>query len=558
MVPGSASSVLPQPPSIMTTVPHSLAPASRRPFALAAFAAVLPLVPSALAADGSWGTTLLTGAANWTDTANWSGGTVADGVGAVATFSQDLTGALNLTLGAPTTVGTINLTDTGAGTDRGLTFVGGTLVFQRSVGDGTPTITASIGAGGLFDIPVQFNGANIQGTQGLVINGGTLANYSTTNAANRFNGGSGGSTRWSGFSGALTLNGGRWTTENLNVMPNNNEIVLSGGTELRAVFNNTRNQVLRGLSSSDAAAKASANDNASAEGVLTLGNNTTAGETYTFAGSVGGDIATQGAGQENSRLGITKTGSGTQKFTGANLYVGTTTINGGTLLVNGTHLADTSLSGNLAALATRGSYAVNSGGTLGGTGTIKPYDTAGGGVIITIASGGTLSPGDGGVGTLTLDNTASARSILNFSSGGLGAFDLGAGVTSDTVSLIGSASLASEVFFNNTTLNFTDLTGGSLSTGDYLLFAGDANVSTTTGYGGLTLGGGFSGTSFSGTLITGGLVVGSGLGGYSSSTLFLVGNDIYVNVSAVPEPSTCAALAGLGVLGLAAWRRRRG
>lgn len=541
------------PPPIMTTVSRSFAPALRRPLAIAAFAAALPLVPSAFATDGSWSAAgVLTGSTTWETTSNWTSGIVPGGTDAVATIQQDFTGNTTVSTSG-VTLGTLNYSDTGSGTDRTFVLGAGTWTFATS--SGTPTI--NIGqSGDTLDIGFQINGAAIAGTQGLKLSVASGTTWSGTGSSVRL----GGSINWTGFSGALTLDGGRWTTENPNVLPSANELVLSGGAAFRAVgVNNgatTRDQTIGGLTSADGTAVVASGDNATATGTLTI--NTATSTAYTFAGQIGANIFNTASGNENSRIAITKNGTGTQRFSGANTYVGTTTLNGGTLLVNGTHIADSSVAGSgLSALATRGAYVVNSGATLGGTGTIKPYDTAGGGVMINIASGGTLAPGDAGIGTLSLDNTASARSILNFSTGGLGAFELGVGVTADKVAIIGSASLASEVFFNSTTINFTDLTGGSLTTGDYLLFEGDANVSSATGYGGLTLGGAFTGASVSGTAISGGLVIGSGLAGYTSSTLFLVGNDIYVNVSAVPEPSACAALAGLGVLGFAARRRRR-
>ena len=83
---------------------------------------------------------------------------------------------------------------------------------------------------------------------------------------------------------------------------------------------------------------------------------------------------------------VTKTGPGVMVASGANTYAGTTEVNEGTLLVNGTHTGS-------------GQYTVATGGSLGGIGTITaPAE----GSLVVVQSGGILAPGSGGIGTLNI------------------------------------------------------------------------------------------------------------------------------------------------------------
>lgn len=82
--------------------------------------------------------------------------------------------------------------------------------------------------------------------------------------------------------------------------------------------------------------------------------------------------------------GLTKLGTGTLRLAGTNTYYGDTRVNAGTLLANGQGVSAT---------------IVASGATLGGNGVI--------GSNVTVNAGGTLAPGNNGVGVLTVGGNVS-------------------------------------------------------------------------------------------------------------------------------------------------------
>ena len=95
---------------------------------------------------------------------------------------------------------------------------------------------------------------------------------------------------------------------------------------------------------------------------------------------------------------LTKLGVGTLTLNNSNAYTGSTIINGGSLFVNGS-------------LAAGSAVSVASGTTLGGNGVING--------TVTINSGGTIAPGIGGIGILTLGATPSlnGRTLMEINRG---------------------------------------------------------------------------------------------------------------------------------------------
>jgi autotransporter-associated beta strand protein len=139
---------------------------------------------------------------------------------------------------------------------------------------------------------------------------------------------------------------------------------------------------------------------------------------------------------------VVKNGVGTWILAGANTYTGPTTVNSGTLTVTGSLVA--------------GSAVTIAGGTLGGTGTVNG--------TVSVNTGGSIAPGNGGVGTLTVGSTTLVAGgkyeleyIINAVNVGVAGttHDLLKGTTGSTLNLGGLSPS------NQFTLNLTALGSGT-------------------------------------------------------------------------------------------------
>jgi autotransporter-associated beta strand protein len=204
---------------------------------------------------------------------------------------------------------------------------------------------------------------------------------------------------------------------------------------------------------------------------------------------------------------LAKSGGGTLTLSNTNTYSGATTLSAGILNVTGS-IASSAVS-------------VASGGTLAGSGTASG--------AVTLSSGGHISPGSSlvanSIGTLTLGS-------LTWTAGGIMDFNLGStSASADKVSVTGAVTKS----------------GSGTFSFDFGSSAAGVGQTYTVASAGSWIGWGAPNTDFSFTssTITGG------------SFAFNGNNLEFAVTSAIPEPSTYAALAGLGALGLAMYRRRQ-
>jgi len=221
-------------------------------------------------------------------------------------------------------------------------------------------------------------------------------------------------------------------------------------------------------------------------------------KTLTLQGSTAGTGEIAGAIVNNSgnMTSVSKSGTGTWVLSGTNTYTGNTTVSVGTLLINGGSSGAT------------GAMSVASGATLGGTGTL------GGDVAVS----GSLLGGDGTTGTAL----TSAKNIA-LASGSSIVLTLGPGLSHS--SLI--------------------RTGGTWTFDAAQIFAFNDLGATAGSYTGLITGlGADPGTS--------GWTIANGWSGNFSYS----GGSVNLDLTAVPEPSTCVLLA-FALTTAVVFRRRR-
>lgn len=424
---------------------------------------------------GSFGAATVTGG-TWASAAGaagrilylgYSGTGVLDVSGGLVTNANGYLGFASGAVGTATVSG-------GSWTNRGTLYVGGAV--GGSGGTGTLTI-----AGGNVSSVTAYVGSNATAAGSVIVTGGTW-----TTSANVNVGTSGTGTlaiSGSGGSGGVVVVGGTLAKG-------------SGGTITLA-----------------------------AGGTLHIGSGTTSGGLATDLVNSGAIVFNR-TGSGTVAASISGTGSlavagaATLRFTGTSSYTGPTTLDAGTLLVNG-GLGVTPV-------------AVNAGVTLGGTGTILGPVAAG--------SGSILTPGDG-IGVLTIG-------AATFSNGSAFSAELNSSgpVAADLLRVAGNLSLSGTVG-----LSLTDLAASPLA------FADGTTVSlinyTGSWNGGLLSRAGES-LANGGTFSVGAqlwrIEYDATAGGTNFSGQYLPASH-FVNVVAVPEPSAWI----LAVAALVAVRCRR-
>jgi fibronectin-binding autotransporter adhesin len=451
-------------------------------------------------------------------------------------FSEKLNATIGGVTGDATASGSVSLLTAGSSSTN---LIAGINTASGGNKSGTATITLNSDGTGTSGYGTTGIGTQTVNVSGQVFNGIGVWTQTSGSSASW---GSGANANWTDANGiqaapgtfagfdnvdTATFNGtGTTATVNLDgVTPSIKNLNFSGATAYNiATGSGTGSLALKSDTGDMANVTVSGNTAQTISAAVTLASSATV-DVVSSAGSL------TAAGGINGIKGLVKTGAGTLNSTGADTYQGTTTVSGGTLLVNGTHTS-------------AGAYDIQSGGTLGGSGTITMAGNAG----ITLQAGAKLSPG--GSSTLTGTLTAALGSGVFDISAGVNAsssqsllFDLATTAASDRVLLSNAGST-----FNIGTgkLEFNDFvfaTSGGFGAGTYTLFDTN-NINGVNGSLGSLVSGAIG-------LYTGTISIVNALDG---------SQDIILTVTAVPEPATYGALAGLALSGLSLTsviRRRR-
>lgn len=376
---------------------------------LASTALVIAATQPAMAQDATWqlnpGTGDFNTAANWTPAAVPTGTAFfgASGVTALSLSSFTSVGGWTFDPGAPAYSFTADLTNNLSFTGAGIVISGGSasitvqnsalMTFSNASTAGSATITAT-NAGA-----IRFHDTSTLGNATVLLNGGNLEFMNASTAGNAIinnnssggtilfhNGSTAGSATITNDSGGGIHFNGTSTAGSATITLNIGAITFNGtSTAGSATIINNANVYFDGDSSGGNARLIANAGGTFRYGNLTSGG-TTAGSiegagdfnlgssTLTVGGNglsttVSGTIKDEGSGS------LVKTGAGILTLTGDNIYAGSTTIDAGTLRVDG---------------YIYNGATVNNGATLAGIGTVSNT---------TVNSGGTLAAGNGTAGS---------------------------------------------------------------------------------------------------------------------------------------------------------------
>jgi fibronectin-binding autotransporter adhesin len=448
---------------------------------------------------GTTGTNPLVVGDNGTGSLFVTGGTVRNGAGFLG-FAQGSLGTATVTSGSWTNSRILYVGHSGTGT---LDVAGGVVTNSNAHlgftagGVGTAIVTSGVWNNrGLLYVGGAVGGTGGTGT--LSLTGGNVSSVTTYIGSNPT------------ALGTVTVTGGTWSNSaHLYVgTSGTGSLTISGSGGAGGVV------IVGGTLSKGA----SGTINLNAGGTLQIGTGSAWGALATDlvnngalvfnrigSGTVAASIS--GAGS------LTTRGAGTLRVSGTSSYTGATAIDAGSFLVNG-GLGSTAVS-------------VNAGALLGGSGTI--------GGLVTVVAGGTLAPGDG-IGSLAIGGgTLLGGSVF------ASELNSAAGSTADLLRVTGGLSLSGTVGLSLIDLATSPAAFAEGTALSLINYAGDWNGGLFT-YGGSTLADG------------GIFTVGDQLwridydaagGGLNFAGEHLPDSQ-FVNIVAVPEPSSCVLLfAGL-------------
>lgn len=522
------------------------------------------------AASETW--TRTTTGGNWSDLANWASGTgYANGIDAVATLSASGTQTVNLDTNV--TLGSIAFS---TGTYTVSSSNGSAITLSGTTTPSGPGIPTGLGATPNISGTGTIS-AVLAGTQGFIFSAG---NRSLTLSGNNT------------YTGQTTLTNGNLNLRSANGLgvsggAGNGTLVSRGDSgqfpqlHLQNNVSSAEDITLRiGYSSGTAGAITGDNplivndsgSNSTLSGAITLmratnggtnninlfriNNTSTLNLTGNISGVVTGTQATTTYANPNRLMiqssaatngttlsGIISDGTignggvsfytsatnlGIVRLSGANTYSGSTVHQKGTLLINNGSGSGTGV----------GAVSVDATATFGGTGTIAPTGSNG----VTFASGSFVAPGDVTNAGVAVDAGESLTFNLSGTTGAVAftgatlSFNLNAGPSStlvESLEFIGLTADSADVVFSGNSVNFSIV--GTLADGLYTLASFDAaNAYTKNQW-----------------------TIGTGLESYLLKELVYNANSIQLQIGAIPEPSSFAAIGGLMALGFAATGRRR-